>query len=381
MHSTLSNTKNDIKNAILNQKNGYVDGGMVTYPDAIRNIKDIHYIPTLLVPNGLKFGGSNRYDFSEYDFSNVTDAAGMFAGIYLHRSKTFENVVLNDTCGNFENCNAFLANTKCTRVELDFPKCKYAVGMFGGCSNLTTVALGDMPSVTDIEDMFYGCSNLTTVILGDMPSVTDAAGMFSGCSNLTSVTFGERDTNDIFLPLCERIGNMFINCTQIRNMRIISNNLKDIGAPFFNCTNLRSAVIGYIDDCTGLYNIFGSRPTEFVEDSWCKQLLSCEILGDGSTITLVTADLITESVQEFNGIQNLGGSPYWQNNGCGIAHAKNLSYNSLLNIINKLYDRATAGYSIARISLHPDSFAKLSDEDIAIATNKGWTVAITSSYI
>ena len=58
-----------------------------------------------------------------------------------------------------------------------------------------------------------------------------------------------------------------------------------------------------------------------------------------------------------------------------VRDINNLSYRSLMNIINNLYDRTSAGYSVLAISFGNNNLSKLSDEEIAIATNKGWTLS------
>ena len=58
-----------------------------------------------------------------------------------------------------------------------------------------------------------------------------------------------------------------------------------------------------------------------------------------------------------------------------ISHLTQLDHNSLLLIINGLYDYVGAGSSGTRyIKLGDANLAKLSDEEKAIATNKGWTI-------
>ena len=58
-----------------------------------------------------------------------------------------------------------------------------------------------------------------------------------------------------------------------------------------------------------------------------------------------------------------------------ISHLTQLEHSSLLLIINGLYDYVGAGSSGTRyIKLGATNLAKLSDEDKAIATNKGWTI-------
>ena len=59
-----------------------------------------------------------------------------------------------------------------------------------------------------------------------------------------------------------------------------------------------------------------------------------------------------------------------------ISHLTQLEHSSLLLIINGLYDYVGAGSSGTRyIKLGDVNLSALSDEEKAIATNKGWTIA------
>ena len=46
-----------------------------------------------------------------------------------------------------------------------------------------------------------------------------------------------------------------------------------------------------------------------------------------------------------------------------------------MNIINGLYDIATKGCNTQSLTIGSTNVAKLTAEEIAIATNKGWTVS------
>jgi len=46
-----------------------------------------------------------------------------------------------------------------------------------------------------------------------------------------------------------------------------------------------------------------------------------------------------------------------------------------MNVINNLYDIATKGCNTQQLVLGSTNIAKLTAEEIAIATNKGWTVS------
>lgn len=58
-----------------------------------------------------------------------------------------------------------------------------------------------------------------------------------------------------------------------------------------------------------------------------------------------------------------------------ISGNKKLTHDSLINIINGLYDIASAGVQPQQLILGSTNLAKLTDEEKAIATNKGWNVS------
>lgn len=52
-----------------------------------------------------------------------------------------------------------------------------------------------------------------------------------------------------------------------------------------------------------------------------------------------------------------------------------LTHESLMNVINNLYDIKTKGCQVQSLVLGSTNLAKLTEEEIAIATNKGWAVS------
>ena len=84
------------------------------------------------------------------------------------------------------------------------------------------------------------------------------------------------------------------------------------------------------------------------------------------------------SLKYLGGFENLGavttidGSDVVNGTDTFISDCCNLTYESIMNVINNLYDRKSAGMSELSLKLHADAFSKLSDEDILIAINKGW---------
>lgn len=82
------------------------------------------------------------------------------------------------------------------------------------------------------------------------------------------------------------------------------------------------------------------------------------------------------NLENFGGLLNLGkaypDASIAEIYALGLQHSNNLTHDSLMNAINKLYDISNKGTQI--ISLGDTNKAKLTAEEIAIATNKGWTV-------
>ena len=58
-----------------------------------------------------------------------------------------------------------------------------------------------------------------------------------------------------------------------------------------------------------------------------------------------------------------------------LSGCNNLTHESLMNVINNLYDIASIGVQPQKLQLGSTNLAKLTDEEKAIATNKGWTVS------
>lgn len=58
-----------------------------------------------------------------------------------------------------------------------------------------------------------------------------------------------------------------------------------------------------------------------------------------------------------------------------LSGCRKLTHDSLMNVINNLYDIATAGVQPQQLQLGSANLTKLTDEEKAIATNKGWSLS------
>lgn len=190
--------------------------------------------------------------------------------------------------------------------------------MFYNCSNLTSLNLSDMNTskVTDMSSMFTSCKKLTLLDLSNLNinNVTNMNTMFNACSSLIEVDLSNLNTSNV-----TNINMMFGSCTKLTTVDLSN----------FNATNITSSSYNPFSNCNSLINL------------------------------------------KFN---DLGHNEEWYNT--SLIWSDELTRESCLFLFNHAYDRATAEYSKAfTISLHADTKALLSEEDLAIATMKGFTIA------
>lgn len=185
---------------------------------------------------------------------------------------------------------------------------------FNNCNNLATIPEIDTSNATNVNYMFSGCSALHTIPELDFSNVTSSTYLFQSCLNLKR------------LPNLNLIKNTSLNYT------------------FYGCSALIS--IGEIrcDSVSSISTVFGY-----------------------SNIS---------TLMHIGGFKNLGmKSSVSGTSSSFLNYLPNLTHESAVNIINGLYDRASAGYSVLTLKFHANTLAKLTDEEIAIATNKGWTIS------
>ena len=211
------------------------------------------------------------------------------------------------------------ASNSIIRVGFDTSNVTYMGGMFDGCTNLTSIPQLDTSNATDMNYMFYQCSKLTSIPQLDTSNVTNMSYMFRSCSKLVE------------LP--------DFNCVKVTNF-----GSSTYSSWLYSCTRLQKLGVFDCDSVTNIGYFFGGSSQTYLTDFG-----GCRNLGKASSVSNTNSN-------------------YFMN------YAPNLTYESVMNVINGLYDRATAGLSVLTLKLHANHLAMLSADDIAIATNKGWTI-------
>ena len=206
--------------------------------------------------------------------------------------------------------------------------------MFYDCRKLTQLDVSnwDTSNVKDMSHMFRYCESLTTI--GDLSNwdtsnVTRMDYMFS-YSDLESLDVSNFDTSNV-----TNMQNMFYLCTSLTTIGDISNwntsNVTNMGSMFYNC---------YLLTTLDLSNWDISKVT-----------------------TIGTAFNYCSALVDFKAPKNISAN-------MSVANSTALSHDSLMSIINNL-----ATISGKTLTLGATNKAKLTADELAIATNKGWKIA------
>jgi len=269
-------------------------------------------------------------DLSSLDTSNVTNMANMF---YQSFGLTTLNVSGFNTSNVTSMSSMFYQCSKLASLDVssfDTSKVTTMYNLFSSCSQLTSIDVSrfNTDKVTNMQSMFGNCSKLTSLDLSnfDTSSVTKMSSMFSQCKNLTSLDVSNFDTSKV-----TTMSYMFDGCTVLTSLDLSNFDASSVTSDtsmFRNCSKL----------------------TDF---------LSFKNLGKG----------YTQKTQNYSNYK------------LDLSNCKALTHDSLMSVINNLYD-LNLTYDVANggtlykqaLTLGSTNLAKLTEDEIAIATNKGWNV-------
>lgn len=267
--------------------------------------------------------------------SNVTNMQNLFYGCRLKSIPAINTQNVTDMSYMFRDCN------KLSSVPvLDTSNVSNMSNMFCGCSSLASAPLLNTSNVINMRDMFRVCSSFIEIPALDTGKVVDMSGMFAYCSSLKKIPL--LDTKS-----CKNMNEIFRECLSITEIpELNTGNATNMDNMFWGCTSL--AIVPMLDasKTRSIYSTFSN----------CSSLITLgglKNLGMGyDTGWDANSDSLT---------LNLSDSPL-------------LTHDSLMNVINNLYDIKSKRVKTQTLQLGNTNKAKLTTEEIAIATNKGWNV-------
>ena len=193
---------------------------------------------------------------------------------------------------------------------------------YKGSSVDDLISYNDTANVTIMSNMFSYCSELATIPALDTSNVTNMSNMFSYCSEL--VTIPALNTSNV-----TNMEQMFIGCTKLATIPALdTSNVTSMKSMFEGCSKLTSISALNASKVTNMNSIFYK----------CGSVTSIGLYGFTRSISI-----------------------------SGTA----LEHDALVAFLNQA-GTASGG---STITMGPAKLALLSDEEKAIATNKGWTLA------
>ena len=284
--------------------------------------------------------------------------------------------------------------------------------MLGGNINLTEIPLFDTSNVTNISFLFQNCSNLKNIPLLDTSNVIDMKGMFQDCSSLKTIPMlntsnvtemdylFERDSLLTEIPLLNtvnvtRMPYLFSNCSLLETIsKLETGNVTVMNSMFKGCSSLKQIPLLNTKSCNLMQEMFSgcSSITEIPEldtsnviSMWymffkCTSLTTVPMLDASKIINVYNMFNNCSSLVTLGGLKNLGMSypTNWIENvseaTLNLSDSPLLTHDSLMNVINNLYNIKSKGVKTQTLQLGNTNKAKLTTEEIAIATNKGWNV-------
>lgn len=292
------------------------------------------------------------------DVSDETNLSYYFASMYgLKECNSLNTDNATNMAHMFHTC-VTLPN----QIQLsDTSKVTNMVSMFEECRNLKSINI-DASAITTGEQMFFDCISLENVNINISNKITNMKNMFYNCNKLETISTTQFDTSNV-----KNMNQLFGNNYILKNIpNLTTDKVTDLSYAFLNCAELEEINITDTPALTKAVQTFYN----------CKKLkringtLDFTKLTGASTISnifgVVTSDATAPTLLEEIRIKNLRTS-------LNLRYLTSLSHDSLVYLINNLYDRSTT--TTATLTLGTTNLSKLTEEEKAVATEKGWTLA------
>ena len=240
--------------------------------------------------------------------------------------------------------------------------------MFYNCYYLTTIPQLNTSNVTNMSRMFYSCYGLTTIPQLDTSNVTNMSYMFNSCYYLTAIP--QLDTSNV-----TNMSRMFYSCYGLTTIpQLDTSNVTNMSDMFNSCNKLTTIPQLNTSNVANMSDMF----------SGCNKLTTILQLNGEKLTNINYVFRSCSSLENFNGLINLGQaystttSANYGNYRLDLSDSKSLTEQSIINILNNLYDIATKGCKTQTVTLGATNLAKLTSTEgqqaLANAQSKGWNI-------
>lgn len=279
--------------------------------------------------------------------------------------------------------------------------------MFSSCSELTEVPQFGTPLGTNFSYMFSGCSKLTEVPYFDTSRGTNLSSMFSGCSALESIpplNFSSVDKCEYIFQNCKamketpdvslkgdadyafyscsslsRLSDGF-DCSEVTSFSSGFRNTNLVEVPSLSLKKIDGDLASLFDECSSLEKVgvidLGSTQGAYFRYSFsgCSKLHTIEGIRFYCTALSATGGHFNNTFTGCSELVNLTFDGQIRHAGLNLAPCPKLSHDSLMSVINALYDYSSST-STYKVTFGSENLAKLTEEEKLIMDAKGWTYA------
>lgn len=209
--------------------------------------------------------------------------------------------------------------------------------MFSDCKKLIKLPDIDTSNVTTMSHMLYGATSITDIPKYDTSNVTNMSYMLYNATSITDIPkFDTSKVTDF---------NYFMYLVPIETFpELDTSSARNMSSMFYSCSKLT-----YIPALHG---------------------------GNLTSITSLFGYSAQNQMTYFGGFKEL--KTKWDDN-YGLKVLPNLTYESCISILENLYDFTgngeTPAYNQGKLKVH-QNFLNLVGDDLAIGTNKGWTITV-----
>ena len=235
---------------------------------------------------------------------------------------------------------------------------------FAGCTNLTNIPNINTSKVTNMRMIFSGCTKIKTIPILNTEKVTNMQGMFTECTSLIEIP--ELYTNNV-----ADMSSMFSYCKNLKTIPTMNTNKVTTMSMMFYNSGITTIPELDTSKVTNAYNMFYS----------CSNLITIPKLNFENVNNVSGVLSGASNVVNIGGFENLGKayltnkSANYTNYGLVLTNCSKLTHDSLMNVINNLYDIAAKGVKTQQLVLGSTNISKLSAEELQICTERGWSVS------
>ena len=222
----------------------------------------------------------------------------------------------------------------------DFSKVTSLNSLFERCDSLESIPYFDTSTCTSMQDTFYDTRKLTNIPLYDTSNVTYMVNLFY-MSGITQMPMFNTS----------KVTNMEGILKHAPNLEVFpeldTSNVTNMSSAFYNASSLKEIKKINLGKATNINRLL----------EYCDKLTTLggfENLGEGY---LTTASANNWSYK------------------LDLSYCTKLTHDSLMNVINNLYDIATKGVKTQQLVLGSTNISKLSAEELQICTERGWSVS------